>query len=82
MSGRNKEKRRKGKRKRRYGKGRRRERKQKKKEGGKEGEKDDFLHLLHWRVDSLPLKHLKIPRVAQAWFQSLSVSLALNFGHH
>ena len=34
MSGRNKEKRRKGKRKRRYGKGRRRERKQKKKEAG------------------------------------------------
>ena len=71
MSGRNKEKRRKGKRKRRYKKGRRRERKEKKKEGGKEGEKEDFLHLLYWLVDSLPLNHQKSPRVAQAWLQSL-----------
>lgn len=57
--------------------GRRRERKEKEK-GGKE----DFLHPLSCWVDSLPLNHLKSPRVAQAWLQSLWVSLALNFGHH
>lgn len=77
MSGRNKEKRRKGKRKKRYGKVRRRERKEKEK-GGKE----DSLHPPSCWVDSLPLNHLKSPRVAQAWLQSLWVSLALDFGHH